>query len=226
MECRFFLNVVVRKGSSVFELFSSEDQSLLLWWNSFFVLNLCLDICDSVIGLDVKGNRFSRKGFDEDLHCTTSESEDKMERRFFLDIIIRKRSSIFELLSSEDQSLLLWRDTFLVLDLSLDVGDGVVRLYIQSNRFSCEGLDKDLHSTTTKTKDEMEGGLFLNVVVGKRSPIFQLFSSEDQPLLLRRNSFFVLDFGLDICNGVIRLDVQSNGFSRKGLHKDLHGTTS
>merc|ERR1719379_2151363 len=108
MECRLFLDVVVRKCSAIFELLSSEDQSLLLWRDSFFVLDLGLDICDRVIWLDIKGNRLSGEGFDEDLHGTTSESKNKMKGRFFLDVVVRKCSSIFKLLSSEDQSLLLW----------------------------------------------------------------------------------------------------------------------
>jgi len=72
MEGRFFLDVVIRKGSSIFELFSSEDQSLLLRRNSFLVLDLGLDIRDRVIWLDVKGNRLSGEGLDENLHGTTS----------------------------------------------------------------------------------------------------------------------------------------------------------
>jgi len=88
-----------------------------------------------------------------------------MEGRFFLDVVIRKCSAIFELFSGEDQSLLLWWNSLLVLDLSLDVGDGVIRLYVQCDRFPSEGLDEDLHGTTPESKDEMEGGLLLNIVV-------------------------------------------------------------
>jgi len=72
MEGRFFLDVVIRKGSSIFELFSSEDQSLLLWWDSFLILDLCLDIRNRVIWLDVQSDRLSGEGFHEDLHGTTS----------------------------------------------------------------------------------------------------------------------------------------------------------
>jgi len=53
-----------------------------------------------------------------------------MEGGFLLDIVIRKRSTIFELLSGEDKSLLIGRDTFLVLDLGLDVINGVTWLNI------------------------------------------------------------------------------------------------
>ena len=51
--------------------------------------------------------------------------------------------------------LLLWWDSFLVLDLGLDVGDGVIRLDIKRNGLSSQSFDEDLHSTPTKTKDKM-----------------------------------------------------------------------
>ena len=46
-----------------------------------------------------------------------------------------------------------------------------------------------LLATTTKTKDQMQGGFFLNVVVRQGSAIFQLLSSENQSLLIWRNSY-------------------------------------
>jgi len=102
---------------------------------------------------------------------------------------------------------LLWWNAFLVLDLGLDVGDGVVWLDVQGDRLPREGLDEDLHRTTTKTENKMQGGLFLDVVVGESPAIFQLLSSEDQSLLLRRDAFLVLDLGLDVGDRVIWLDV-------------------
>merc|ERR1712012_325679 len=48
-----------------------------------------------------------------------------MKSAFLLDVIIRKSSSVLELLSSEDQSLLIWGNSFLVLDLGLDILNGV-----------------------------------------------------------------------------------------------------
>jgi len=44
-----------------------------------------------------------------------------VESRFLLDIVVSEGSAVFELLSSEDESLLIRGDTLLVLDLSLDV---------------------------------------------------------------------------------------------------------
>jgi len=221
-----FLNVVIRKRTSIFQLLTSEDQSLLLRWNSFLILDLGLHVLNRVVWLDVQGDRLSREGLDEDLHGTTAKTKDKMKSGLFLDVVIRKRPPIFQLLTSENQTLLLWWDSFLVLDLGLHVLNGVVRLDVQGDRLSREGLDEDLHGTTAKTKNKMKGRLFLNVVIRKRSAVFQLLSSEDQSLLLRWDSFLVLDLGLDVLNGVIRLDVQGNRFSGEGLDEDLHGTTS
>jgi len=60
-----------------------------------------------------------------------------------------------------------------------------------------EGLDEDLH-TTAKTKDKMQSRFLLNIIIGKSPSIFELFPGKDQTLLIRRNSFFLLDFTLDI----------------------------
>ena len=37
MEGRFFLDVVVGEGAAVFELFTGEDQELLVGWDAFLV---------------------------------------------------------------------------------------------------------------------------------------------------------------------------------------------
>ena len=53
-------------------------------------------------------------------------------------------------------------------------------------------------STTTKSQHQMKGGLLLNVVVRQSPAIFQLLTSKDQPLLIRRNSFLILDLGRNV----------------------------
>ena len=70
-----------------------------------------------------------------------------MESRFFLNVIVGEGSTVFELLSSEDESLLVGRDALLVLDLGLDVIDGIGRFDLQSDSLTGEGLDEDLHTT-------------------------------------------------------------------------------
>jgi len=39
---------VIREGSAILELLSSEDQPLLVWGNALLVLDLALDVVDSV----------------------------------------------------------------------------------------------------------------------------------------------------------------------------------
>ena len=122
MESGLLLDVVVGKGSSILELLTGEDKSLLIWRDTFLVLDLGLDVLNGVRWLNIEGDGLSSQSLDEDLH-TTSESEDEVEGRLLLDVVVGEGSAVFELFTSEDESLLIWRDTFLVLDLSLDVLD-------------------------------------------------------------------------------------------------------
>ena len=59
----------------------------------------------------------------------------------------------------------------------------------------------------------MEGGLLLDVVVGKGTAVLELLSGEDQTLLIRGNSFLVLDLALNVVDGVARLDLKSDGLA-------------
>jgi hypothetical protein len=44
------------------------------------------------------------------LLATTPEPQHKVQRRFFLDVVIRESAAIFQLLASEDEALLIRRD--------------------------------------------------------------------------------------------------------------------
>merc|ERR1719361_24227 len=120
--------------------------------------------------------------------------------------------------------MLVRRDALLVLDLGLDIGDGVRRFNVEGDGFARQGLDENLH-TTTEAKHKVEGGLLLDVVVGKGAPVLELLAREDQALLVRWDALFVLDLGLDIGDGVRGLNVQGDGFARQGLDENLHTTT-
>ena len=67
MKSGLFLNVVVRERSAIFELFTGEDESLLVWGNALLVLNLALDIVDGVGALD-----FERDGLAGDCERVSS----------------------------------------------------------------------------------------------------------------------------------------------------------
>jgi len=220
VESGLLLDIVVSEGSVVLELFTSEDKSLLIRGDSFLILDLGLDILNSVGGLDIKSDGLSSEGLDEDLH-SSSKSEDEMEGRLLLDVVVGKSSVVFELLSSEDKSLLIRGDSFLVLDLGLDILNSVGGLDIEGNGLSSEGLDEDLHSSS-KSEDQVESGLLLDVVVSEGSVVLKLFTSEDKSLLIRGDSFLVLDLGLHVFDGVGGLDIEGNGFTSKSFDEDLH----
>ena len=214
------LDVVVWKSSSIFKLLSGEDKSLLVWWNSFFVLNLGFNIFNCISWLNIKSDGFSSKSLDEDLH-TSSKSEDQVESGLFLNIVVWKSSSIFKLLSSKDKSLLIWWNTFLILDFSFDILNGVCWFNIKGDGFTCEGLDEDLH-TSSKSEDQVESGLFLDVVIGEGSAVFELLTSKDESLLIWWDSFLVLDLSLNVFNGVCWLDIKGDCFSCECFDENLH----
>lgn len=60
MKGGLLLNVVVGKGATIFELLAGEDQTLLIRRNAFFVLNLALDVVDSVGRLNFESDGFTR----------------------------------------------------------------------------------------------------------------------------------------------------------------------
>merc|ERR1712010_251830 len=124
MKSALLLNVVVRQCSSILQLLSSEDQSLLIGGDSLLVLNLLLDLVDGVRRLHLKGDCLSSQGLDKNLH-SSSESQNQMKSALLLNVVVRQCSSILQLLSSEDQSLLIGGDSLLVLNLLLDLVDGV-----------------------------------------------------------------------------------------------------
>jgi len=223
MKGRFLLDVVVRKCTSIFKLFTGENETLLIWWNTFLVLNFSLHVFDGIGGFNFKCNRFTGQGLDEDLH-TAPKSKDEMKCRFLLDVIIGECTAIFELLSGENETLLIWWDTFFILDLGFDVFDGVRCLDFKSDSFSGQGLHEDLH-TTTKSKDKMKSWFLLDVIIRKGSSVFKLFTGEDKTLLVWWNTFFVLNFSFDIFDGVRSFDFQSDSLSSECLDKDLHTTT-
>merc|ERR1711874_138533 len=154
MKSRFLLDVVVSQSSSVFQLLSSEDKSLLIGGNSLLVLDLGLNVLDRIGGLNVQGNGFSGQGLNEDLH-TTSQSQHQMKSRFLLDVVVSQSSSVFQLLSGEDKSLLIGGDSLLVLDLGLNVLDRIGSLNVQGNGFSGQSLNEDLH-TTSQSQHQMK----------------------------------------------------------------------
>jgi hypothetical protein len=74
-------------------------------------LNLGFDVVDRIRRLDFQGDRLSGQRLHEDLH-SSSQSQDKVQSGLLLDVVIGESSAVFELLSGENESLLVGRDTF------------------------------------------------------------------------------------------------------------------
>ena len=98
-------------------------------------------------------------------------------------------------------------------------GDGLV------DALGLLGLAVDLLfallSAATETEDEVEGGLLLDVVVGEGAAVLELLAGEDEALLIGRDALLVLDLGLDVVDGVGRLDVEGDGLAGQGLDENL-----
>merc|ERR550532_1108045 len=113
--------------------------------------------------LNLKGDGLAGQGFDKNLH-TSTETEYQVKGRFLLDVVVRQSAAIFKLLAGKDQSLLIWGNAFLVLDLGLDILDGVRCLNLKGDGFAGQSFDENLH-TSTETEDQVKGTFLLDVVV-------------------------------------------------------------
>jgi len=69
----------------------------------------------------------------------------------------------------------------------------------------------------------MESGLLLNIIIRKGATVLELLSGEDQALLIRGDSFLVLDLRFNVIDGIRGLNLEGDGLSGESLHEDLHG---
>jgi len=83
----------------------------------------------------------------------------------------------------EDESLWVWEDALLVLDLGLDIVNRVQGLDLRSNCLTHKCFNEDLHATM-KTEDKVESQLLLNVIVQQGATVLKLLASKDEALLI------------------------------------------
>ena len=76
-----------------------------------------------------------------------------------------ENATILELLSSEDEMLLIRRNALLVVFTVLLIVSQASTSDLESNGLASKDLDEYLH-TAAKMKNEMKSGFFLDVVVG------------------------------------------------------------
>ena len=75
-----------------------------------------------------------------------TQAENQMERGLLLDVVVSQRAPVIQLLAGENQTLLVRRNTLLILNLGLHALNRIRRLHIKRNRLSSECLYEDLHS--------------------------------------------------------------------------------
>ena len=61
---------------------------------------------------------------------------------YLLDVVVRESATVLELLSRKDQTLLVRGDALLVLDLRLDIVDGIRGLDLEGDGLAGESLDE------------------------------------------------------------------------------------
>ena len=83
------------------------------------------------------------------LHCVnrllaTAQAQHQVQGGLLLNVVVRQRATILQLLAGEDQTLLLRRNALLVLDLGLHILNRVRGLDLQGDGLASQGLDLQL----------------------------------------------------------------------------------
>ena len=74
---------------------------------------------------------------------------------YLLDVVVAQGAAIFKLLAGEDETLLVGRNAFLVLDLAFDVVDGIGGLDLESDSLAREGLDEAGDAVSTVSQSSL-----------------------------------------------------------------------
>ena len=84
------------------------------------------------------------------IKLTSSETQDKMQSGFLLDVVVRQGAAILQLFAGKDQPLLVRGNSLLVLDLGLHILNGVRGLHFKCDGLASQGLHEDLHALEKK----------------------------------------------------------------------------
>lgn len=82
--------------------------------------------------LDLVDNGWIVKDSAGYLAVTSTKTENQVKSGFLLNVVVREGASVLKLLTSKDETLLIGRDSFLILNLRLDVVNSIRRLHIKS----------------------------------------------------------------------------------------------
>jgi hypothetical protein len=87
----------------------------------------------------------ARQDHERRLNDPTAQAQHQVKCRLLLDVVVRQRAAVLQLLAREDQALLIRRDALLVLDLGFDILNSVRALHLQRDGLARQCLDEDLH---------------------------------------------------------------------------------
>merc|ERR1712099_206063 len=103
---------------------------------------------------------------------SSTETQNQVQSRLLLDVVVGQRAPVLELLTGENETLLIGRNSLLVLNFGLHILDRVGSLDIQGDSFASQSLDKNLH-TTTQAQNQVQSRLLLDVVVRQCTPVLE-----------------------------------------------------
>jgi hypothetical protein len=146
-----------------------------------------------------------------------------VECAFLLNVVVSHRPPVLQALSREDESLLVTRNTFLVLNLSLDVLNAVSLIGLNSHGLSGKCPHENLHASS-QSQHEVQGALLLDVVVGHCPSIFETLSGEDESLFAGWDALLLSNTFLDLGNAVGVLHIDSHGLPSESSHEYLHSS--
>ena len=91
---------------------------------------------------DRKREKKERKG----KSSSSTKTKYQMESALLLDAVVTDGTAVLKLLTGEDETLLIRRDTLLIMNLRLHAIDAVARLHLKGDSLASQSLHENLHS--------------------------------------------------------------------------------
>ncbi len=88
----------------ILELLPRVNQALLFRVDALLLLDLCFDMCNGGRLVKFKLKRTSRQSTHFDGN-SSAQTQHEVKRRLLLDVVVRQRAPVFELLSGKNQAL-------------------------------------------------------------------------------------------------------------------------
>jgi hypothetical protein len=162
---------------------------------------------------------------------TRQEAEDKLKGGVILDLAVRKSEPILHVLlmcsgpillvpRSKEEPLESYRYALHLVNLLLDIVDGIGALNLKHKSLSCKLLDEDLHQPRSEAQDEVEIGSIPDVIIGQSTAALELLPAvKEEALLGRVNAILIFNGRLEAVDGICALNIER---PLKRLDGDFH----